>query len=58
MRPYINEGKQSEQTYRESGSLMLGTLYGYTTSPHTPDALVRLINRVMAEFSKAVVVGA
>ncbi|KAF1952599.1 cytochrome P450 oxidoreductase OrdA-like protein [Byssothecium circinans] len=42
----------------ESGSLMLSMLYGYTPSPHTPDALVRLINTVMEEFSKAVVVGA
>ena len=33
-------------------------LYGYTPSSHTPDSLVRLINKVMAEFSQAVVVGA
>ena len=33
-------------------------LYGYTPSPHTPDSLVRLINKVMAEFSQAVVFGA
>ena len=37
---------------------MLEMLYGYTPSPHTPDSLVRLINKVMAEFSEAVVVGA
>lgn len=37
---------------------MLKMLYGYTPSPHTPDALVRLINKVMEEFSAAVVVGA
>ena len=37
---------------------MLAMLYGYTPSPHTPDPLVRLINKVMAEFSKAAVVGA
>ena len=37
---------------------MLKMLYGYTPSPHTPDSLVRLINKVMAEFSEAVVVGA
>ncbi|GAB1312809.1 O-methylsterigmatocystin oxidoreductase [Madurella fahalii] len=42
----------------ESGSIMLEMLYGYTSSPHEPDALVRLINKVMAEFSEAVVVGA
>ncbi|KAJ5698623.1 cytochrome P450 [Penicillium macrosclerotiorum] len=42
----------------ESGSLMLKMLYGYTPSPHTPDRLVRLINKVMEEFSQAVVVGA
>lgn len=38
--------------------MMLGMLYGYTPSPHSPDPLVRLINKVMVEFSKAVVVGA
>lgn len=37
---------------------MLQMLYGYTPSPHQPDSLVRLINKVMAEFSEAVVVGA
>lgn len=37
---------------------MLNMLYGYTPSPHTPDGLVLLINKVMAEFSEAVVVGA
>lgn len=42
----------------ESGALMLNMLYGYTPSPHTPDSLVCLINKVMAEFSQAVVVGA
>ncbi|CAI7591607.1 unnamed protein product [Penicillium glandicola] len=42
----------------ESGSLMLKMLYGYTPSPHTPDKLVLLINKVMEEFSQAVVVGA
>ncbi|KAL2170137.1 hypothetical protein VTG60DRAFT_5159 [Thermothelomyces hinnuleus] len=42
----------------ESGSIMLGMLYGYTPAPVEPDALVGLINKVMAEFSKAVVVGA
>ncbi|KAL7623778.1 hypothetical protein AAE478_005331 [Parahypoxylon ruwenzoriense] len=42
----------------ESGSLMLKMLYGYTPTPHSPDPLVRLINKVMSEFSEAVVVGA
>ncbi len=37
---------------------MLGMLYGYAPAPSEPDALVGLINKVMAEFSKAVVVGA
>ncbi|KAF2637338.1 cytochrome P450 [Massarina eburnea CBS 473.64] len=37
---------------------MLAMLYGYTPSPHTPDALARLINEVMEDFSKAIVVGA
>jgi hypothetical protein len=37
---------------------MLKMLYGYTPAAHTPDPLVRLINKVMAEFSQAVVVGA
>ncbi len=37
---------------------MLKMLYGYALSPHTPDSLVRLINKVMAEFGEAVVVGA
>ena len=37
---------------------MLKMLYGYTPSPFTPNALVRLINKVMAEFGEAVVVGA
>lgn len=37
---------------------MLEMLYGYTPSPFKPDGLVRLINKVMAEFSEAVVVGA
>lgn len=37
---------------------MLKMLYGYTPAAHTPDGLVRLINKVMAEFSEAVVVGA
>ena len=37
---------------------MLKMLYGYEPSPHAPDSLVRLINRMMAEFSEAVVVGA
>lgn len=52
--PY-NEYKQSEQTYRKSGSLMPGMLYGYTSSLDAPNSLVRLINKVMAEFSKAVI---
>ena len=37
---------------------MLKMLYGYTPAPQGPDGLVRLINKVMAEFSQAVVVGA
>ena len=42
----------------ESGSLMLKTLYGYTTSQNKPNSLVSLIDMVMEEFGKAVVVGA
>ncbi|GAB7350137.1 hypothetical protein MBLNU459_g0808t1 [Dothideomycetes sp. NU459] len=42
----------------ESGSLMLNILYGYKPSSYGSDPLVALINKVMAEFSQAVVVGA
>lgn len=43
---------------RESGSLMLETLYGYTANAKGRDPLVVLINKFMAAFNDAAVPGA
>ncbi|KAM0285187.1 hypothetical protein ACHAQH_001618 [Verticillium albo-atrum] len=38
-----------------TGATVLKIAYGYTVEPHKPDALVRLVDNMMAEFSLATV---
>ncbi|ETS81249.1 hypothetical protein PFICI_06251 [Pestalotiopsis fici W106-1] len=55
----MNNPEDLEQhLQRESGSLMLETLYGYTATAKGRDPLVDLINKFMAAFSDAAVPGA